>query len=197
MKMKKLTALCIALLLAGLCALPASAITDEQSGGYAAEILRLVNAERGKQGLAALAAGSDALTSAAQLRAKECAVLFGHTRPNGKQWSTALAEYPVGAYTGAGENIAMGQSSPAQVMQGWMNSPGHRANILGNFTSLGVGVYERNGVLHWAQMFMNNSSGAKKSAQAQQPARFWESWSPALQWMLKWLGFGWLWMRWF
>lgn len=55
-----------------------------------------------------------------------------------------------------GENIAYGQRSPQEVVTAWMNSPGHRANILSNkFNKLGVGVHEVNGTIYWTQLFTN------------------------------------------
>jgi len=137
-------------LLCGAFMLPAAAADTES---FAAEVLRLVNEERAKAGLSKLSGGPASLDATAHLRAQEIAVSFSHSRPNGSSCFTALAEQGV-AYTACGENIASGQATPAQVMAGWMNSPGHRANILGNYNRLGVGVYEKNGRLHWAQMFI-------------------------------------------
>ncbi len=61
-----------------------------------------------------------------------------------------------GSYRAAGENIAYGQRSAEQVMEGWMNSSGHRANILNaQYTAIGVGVYRSaSGTLHWVQLFI-------------------------------------------
>lgn len=63
------------------------------------------------------------------MRAKETEQSFSHTRPNGSNFSTALKEQGV-SYRGSGENIAWGQKTPEDVMKAWMNSEGHRANIL-------------------------------------------------------------------
>ena len=92
--------------------------------------------------------------NAAQTRAKEQEQLFFHTRPNGTSCFTALKENEV-SYRVAGENIAQGQRSPEQVMSGWMNSKGHRENILNEkFTNISVGVYKgSNGRYYWTQMF--------------------------------------------
>lgn len=114
-----------------------------------AEILRLVNEERAKAGLNALQYyyGGQA---AADVRAKEIDTAFSHTRPNGTSCFTALDEAGVN-YRGAGENIAKGYTSAESVMNGWMNSSGHKANILNeNFTHLIVGV---NGSC-WVQLFL-------------------------------------------
>lgn len=120
---------------------------------YVLRIVELVNEARADAGLKPVTLRQD-LTAVAQLRAKETVTLFSHTRPNGTSCFTALGEYGV-SYRGAGENIAYGQRSPEEVMEGWMNSSGHRANILNaNFTSIGVGYYQAaNGVKYWSQMF--------------------------------------------
>lgn len=121
----------------------------------AAQVVKLVNEERTKAGLSPLTVDRT-VTAAAQKRAREIETSFSHTRPNGSGFSTALTEAGVN-YRGAGENIAYGQNSAAQVMQGWMNSAGHRANILnGNFTTIGVGHYKSaSGVDYWTQLFTN------------------------------------------
>ena len=90
---------------------------------------------------------------AAQVRAAETVQSFSHTRPNGSSFSTALTEAGV-SYTRSGENIAYGQSTPQQVVQAWMNSSGHRANILNeSFTTIGVGYTVSGGTAYWAQLF--------------------------------------------
>lgn len=121
---------------------------------FAERVVELVNAERAKAGVAPLTVHSGA-AAAAQVRVKELEKNFSHTRPNGSDFSTALTQAGV-RYTAAGENIAYGQQTPEQVMQVWMNSSGHRANILNsNFTSIGVGHYvSPSGVHYWSQMFM-------------------------------------------
>ncbi|MGE4548265.1 MAG: CAP domain-containing protein [Intestinibacillus sp.] len=124
------------------------------ASSYAAEVVRLVNVEREKAGLSALTIDSKT-QAAAQTRAAELQQSFSHTRPNGSSPFTALAEAGV-SYKAAGENIAMGQKTPAEVVNAWMNSSGHRANILGSqFTSIGVGyVTGSNGYAYWAQEFI-------------------------------------------
>ncbi|MBH1940582.1 hypothetical protein I5677_06750 [Mobilitalea sibirica] len=121
---------------------------------YANQVLQLVNQERAKAGLSAFTT-TPALTNAANKRAQEIVQSFSHTRPNGTSFSTALKEYGV-SYRTSGENIAWGQKSAQEVVTGWMNSPGHRANILnGNFNKIGIGVYQSNGRLYWTQLFTN------------------------------------------
>ena len=126
-------------------------ISDET--GYTAEVVRLVNAEREKYGLSELESDSF-VQSAAQVRAKESEISFSHTRPDGRSCFTALSEAGV-TYSGAGENIAYGQKTPAEVVKAWMDSPGHRANILNkNFTRIGVGYYKSGNTIYWSQFFV-------------------------------------------
>ncbi len=131
-----------------------STSTNSTTSSYANEVLKLVNAERAKAGLSAFTTNSS-LTAAANKRAVEIKTSFSHTRPNGSGFQTVLGEYNV-SYRAAGENIAYGQKTPQAVVTGWMNSPGHRANILNaNFNKLGVGVYQSNGTIYWTQEFTN------------------------------------------
>lgn len=125
------------------------------SSSYAAEVLSLVNAERAKAGVGALTINM-AAEQAANVRAQELQQSFSHTRPNGGSFDTALTEAGINFRT-SGENIAYGQNSAQEVMQVWMNSAGHRANILNqNFTSIGIGHTETgNGVDYWTQLFFN------------------------------------------
>lgn len=128
----------------------------EESGGVqeAAEaVASLVNAARRDAGLSELELDAD-LCAAAQARAQEIAQSFSHTRPDGSSCFTILEEFGI-SYRAAGENIAMGQRTPEEVMDGWMNSSGHRVNILnGTFTSIGVGYYvDGAGAAHWVQIF--------------------------------------------
>ena len=120
---------------------------------YAQEVVRLVNIERERAGLAPLTMDAT-LSAAAQVRAQEIDVSFSHTRPDGTSCFTVLKEFGIG-YRACGENIAKGSPSPARVVEGWMNSAGHRVNILNeNFTTIGVGVHaDAAGTLHWAQLF--------------------------------------------
>ena len=120
------------------------------TASYVSEVIRLVNQERTQEGLAPLQT-NDAIAKAAQTRASELPALFDHTRPDGSSCFTALDEAGVTYWT-AGENIAAGYATPEQVVEGWMNSPGHRANILGSsFTEIGVG-YNSDG-RYWVQLF--------------------------------------------
>ena len=129
---------------------PGNNVSSESQ--YISEVVRLVNAERAKEGLAALQMDST-LNSAAQVRAKEIVTSFSHTRPNGSNCFTALSEAGI-SYNGSGENIAYGQKTPAEVVNAWMNSAGHRANIMSTkFTKIGVGCHNSNGTYYWSQFF--------------------------------------------
>ncbi len=120
---------------------------------YAQQIINLVNIERAKENLAPLTLNKGA-AAAAQVRAQEIVSSFSHTRPNGTSFATALKEQNI-SYRRAGENIAWGQKSPEEVVKAWMNSSGHRANIMNpNFTSIGVGYYRINNVNYWCQLFV-------------------------------------------
>lgn len=127
--------------------------TPEADASYAAQVVRLVNEERAKEGLPALTVDTG-LTAAGNVRAKEIVASFSHTRPDGTSFATAIKEQGV-SYRNAGENIAWGQKTPEDVVNAWMNSPGHRANILnGNFTRIGVGHYQNgSGTNYWVQLF--------------------------------------------
>lgn len=125
----------------------------EETSSQAEQVVKLVNEERTKAGLPALTVNAD-ITTAANVRANEIKRVFSHTRPDGSSFSTALKEQGV-SFRGSGENIAWGQKSPEQVMNAWMNSAGHRANILNkNFKNIGVGHYQdENGTNYWVQLF--------------------------------------------
>lgn len=119
---------------------------------FAEQVLHLVNIERAKIGVAPLRLSKE-LMDACAIRAREIVQSFSHTRPNGQSFNTLIRE---GIYT-AGENIAAGSSTPEAVVQQWMNSPGHRANILNSdYTELGVGyTYAENSTYthYWVQIF--------------------------------------------
>ncbi|MBP8535294.1 CAP domain-containing protein [Streptomyces sp. MK37H] len=121
----------------------------------ASEVIALTNAERAAARLAPLAP-DPRLTAAAQAHSDDMVArdFYSHTGPEGHQpWDRARA---AGAtHRGIGENIACGQRSPEEVVRGWMNSPGHRANILKpDFTHIGVGhaTGSRAGT-YWTQVF--------------------------------------------
>lgn len=120
---------------------------------FVKQVAKLVNEERAKVGLHPLVFDT-AIASAAQIRANEIKTSFSHTRPDGRKFSTVLTDNGI-RFTGAGENIAWGQKTPEQVMEAWMNSDGHRANILNaKYTKIGVGQYrDASGRNYWVQLF--------------------------------------------
>lgn len=127
--------------------------SSEYNEAYADEVIRLVNIEREKYGLPALSKKAD-VTQAAEIRSKEITQSFSHTRPDGTSMSTIANELGI-SYRSIGENIAYGYPSPESVVNGWMNSDGHRKNILSSsFNGIGVGCYKQNGTLYWAQVFI-------------------------------------------
>ncbi|WP_405497526.1 CAP domain-containing protein [Streptomyces sp. NBC_00096] len=119
----------------------------------AQEVVRLVNVERAAQGCRALEVDAD-LTEAAQGYSDTMAATgnFAHTGTDGSQPQDRI-EAAGYAWSASGENIAMGQTDADAVVDAWMNSPGHRANILNcGFTEIGVGV-NTNGGPWWTQNF--------------------------------------------
>jgi len=123
-----------------------------RSSSAASEVVRLTNSVRSQNGYAALVEDG-ALSDAAALRAREIARSFSHTRPSGASFSSALSESGV-SYLRAGENIASGQKSASEVVNAWMNSPGHRANILNSsYSRIGSASVNIDGTLYWVQLF--------------------------------------------
>lgn len=119
------------------------------------EVLTLVNQERSKRGLAALSWGTTC-EGGAQTRALEIKTLYDHKRPDGSSWDSVCKPTNGGV---AGENLAAGNTavSPETVVNTWMNSDSHRANILSDkFTKMSVGfVYDPNSQYktYWSQFF--------------------------------------------
>ncbi|MFI8350569.1 CAP domain-containing protein [Streptomyces sp. NPDC085596] len=128
-------------------------VTVSAQAAAEAEVLKLVNVERAKVGCTPVAANS-ALTELAEAFSGDMAArgFFDHTDPDGATpWDRAAKAAVTGL---GGENIARGQSDAAAVMEAWMNSPGHRANILNcDFKTLGVGVHLAPGGPWWTQDF--------------------------------------------
>lgn len=120
------------------------------------EVVRLVNVERQKNGLSALELDV-ALSKVAREKSKDMATkgYFSHTSPTYGSPFDMMKKFGI-KYSTAGENIAMGQATAEAVVKAWMNSEGHRANILNkNFTKIGVGYYKAsNGSPYWTQMFI-------------------------------------------
>jgi uncharacterized protein YkwD/stress response protein SCP2 len=136
-------------------ALWAAPLTPDALSRTAAEVLALTNAERGRAGLPPLAV-DPLLTAAAQAHCADMIArdFYDHVSPDGtRPWDRAAAAGS--RLRTIGENIACGQRSPAEVVEGWMSSPGHRANILKrDFAHLGIGFAGggRAGT-YWAQLF--------------------------------------------
>jgi len=122
---------------------------------FAEEVFLLTNVERTAAGLPTLSVRSE-LTHVAEVRANEIIRHFSHDRPDGRGFETAFSDNNV-TYRHAGENLAAGQRTPAEVVRGWMNSPGHKENMLRReYGHLGVAVaMDSNGRLYWTQMFSN------------------------------------------
>ena len=124
------------------------------NAGVSGEILNLVNKERAANGLSALTLDAD-LSAAAQAKAEDMyrKGYFSHTSPTYGSPFDMMKSFGI-SYRTAGENIAKGQKTPAAVMSAWMNSDGHRKNILGSgFTKLGVGYVNAGGTTYWVHMF--------------------------------------------
>ncbi|WP_432117879.1 CAP domain-containing protein [Streptomyces sp. bgisy032] len=132
---------------------PGASAALSQESAAAAQVLSLVNEERAKVGCTPVAANS-ALAGLAQDYSEDMAArgFFDHTDPDGRTpWDRAEK---AGIANLGGENIARGQGTAAAVMDAWMNSPGHRANILNcDFKTLGVGVEFGSGGPWWTQNF--------------------------------------------
>ncbi|MEV5274763.1 CAP domain-containing protein [Streptomyces werraensis] len=136
-------------------ALWACPLTPEGLDRTAAEVVELTNRERARAGLPPLSR-DPLLTTAAQAHSADMVArdFYAHTAPDGSRpWDRAAAAGS--RCRTVGENIACGQRSAAEVVRGWMNSPGHRANILKpEFTRIGVGFAGggRAGT-YWTQLF--------------------------------------------
>ena len=126
---------------------------DTSVRAYEQEVIRLVNVERAKAGLKALTEDWE-LSRVARYKSQDMHDLryFSHTSPTYGSPFDMMKAFGI-RYRTAGENIAMGYRTPAAVVQGWMNSPGHRANILNaSYTKIGVG-YVASGN-YWTQHFI-------------------------------------------
>lgn len=117
------------------------------------KVVELTNQERQKNGLAPLQIDTE-LSKVAKEKSRDMAAnnYFDHNSPNYGSPFDMMKSFGI-TYRTAGENIAKGQSTPEQVVNAWMNSAGHRANILnGNFTHIGVGYVEQGN--YWTQQFI-------------------------------------------
>ena len=152
--MKKIIAVITAIAL--LCPLFALTATATPS----AELLRLTNAQRAAQGRFPVRGDNASLHAAAQLRAREAAQYWSHTRPDGSNWSTVLAQFNISGHRVASENLAFtSTNNPANAINVWMNSPSHRDNLLASsHRHVGFGMYfcSRLSRYFWAQLFIDN-----------------------------------------
>lgn len=129
-----------------------SSSSDIDIEEFREEVIRLTNIERENAGLEPYEV-HDVAMEYAQIRAEELAESYSHKRPNGDA-SGMYSHYTFG------ENIAKGSTTPEAVVNGWMNSPGHRATIMsenGDYGFyIGVGVYQdENGTIYWTQEFID------------------------------------------
>lgn len=146
----------VAALACALTLLAAAPSLAQQLSGFAEEVLSLVNAERARSGLAPLVRASE-LDSAAQQHSQSMADngFFSHTGLDGSSPFDRMRRAGY-AFVNAGENIAAGFPTPQAVMAAWLNSPGHRANILEPaYSEIGIGVAMRSGggLIYWTQDF--------------------------------------------
>ncbi|GEN89472.1 CAP domain-containing protein [Oceanobacillus sp. FSL W8-0428] len=130
---------------------------DQQADGdvsqFEQEVVDLTNQEREKQGLAPLELDSE-LSKVARAKSKDMQAnnYFDHNSPNYGSPFDMMQSFGID-YNTAGENIAQGQQSPEEVVDAWMNSEGHRENIMnGDFTHIGIGYVEDGN--YWTQMFI-------------------------------------------
>ena len=127
--------------------------SDSTVSSYEAEVVRLVNAERAKYGLKALASNWE-LARVARYKSQDMADkhYFSHTSPTYGTPFQMMKSFGI-TYRAAGENIAYGQRTPQEVVNAWMNSSGHRANILNSsYAQIGVGYAAKGN--YWTQMFI-------------------------------------------
>ncbi|TRZ37844.1 sporulation protein [Niallia circulans] len=136
---------------------PQQAATTTQAASsvsaFEKQVVELTNAERAKNGLPALTLDTN-LSKVARAKSEDMSKnnYFDHTSPTYGSPFDMMKQFGI-SYKAAGENIAKGQTTPEQVVKAWMNSEGHRANILSNkFTHIGVG-YVANGN-YWTQQFI-------------------------------------------
>lgn len=130
------------------------ATTSTSNNSYAKQVLDLVNNERTKYGLSAVTLNTS-LNNVAQVKAEDMKNnnYFSHTSPTYGSPFEMMKSFGI-SYRTAGENIAKGQNSPQQVVNAWMNSEGHRKNILNSaFTQMGLGFSGQDSK-YWVQMFI-------------------------------------------
>ena len=128
-------------------------LMDESITSFEQQVIDLTNEKRASRGLKPLNANWE-LSRVARYKSQDMAInkYFSHTSPTYGSPFNMIKNFGI-KYRSAGENIAYGQRTPAQVVNSWWNSAGHRANMLNaNYTDIGVG-YVANGN-YWTQMFI-------------------------------------------
>lgn len=167
--MKKILFIVIALIMTSVWSIPASAATFsckaiKSNIGYTNsnivaeenQVIRLVNIQRSRQGLNPLAKNTS-LSTVARYKSQDMINkhYFSHMSPTYGSPFKMMETFGI-RFSAAGENIAMGQKTAAEVMVAWMNSPGHRANILSPaYTQIGVGLaVDKYGTHYWTQQFI-------------------------------------------
>lgn len=132
---------------------PAKKLPSFKTEQIEKEIFNLSNDERNAAGSGSLK-WSDELHSLACIRAEEASNNFSHTRPSGEKFDSIFKEYNI-KYTGVGENLARTNNPDAEYIMGmWMNSEGHKKNILkGAYSKVGIGSYTKNGEIFVVQIF--------------------------------------------
>ncbi|MFA7689445.1 MAG: CAP domain-containing protein [Bacilli bacterium] len=137
---------------------PSEPSTPNDISALETEVIRLVNNERGKAGRPALAPNNE-LSRVARLKSEDFVKnnYFSNSSPTYGTPFDMLRSFGI-TFTAAGENIAKGQRTAQEVMNTWMNSSGHRANILNpTYNQIGVGVArDNNGNLLWTQIFIRS-----------------------------------------
>ncbi|MCU5942428.1 CAP domain-containing protein [Clostridioides difficile] len=133
-----------------------SGSTSESFSAYQKEVVDLVNIERAKAGLNPLTLDSS-ISNVATKKSQDMIDnnYFSHNSPTYGSPFDMLKKFGI-SYKTAGENIAMGQKTPKEVVNAWMNSEGHRKNIMNpNFSKIGVGVAQKSGgSIYWTQIFV-------------------------------------------
>ncbi|WP_074073822.1 CAP domain-containing protein [Clostridioides difficile] len=133
-----------------------SGSTSENFSAYQKEVVDLVNIERSKAGLNPLTLDSS-ISNVATKKSQDMIDnnYFSHNSPTYGSPFDMLKKFGI-SYKTAGENIAMGQKTPKEVVNAWMNSEGHRKNIMNpNFSKIGVGVAQKSGgSIYWTQIFV-------------------------------------------
>lgn len=120
---------------------------------YADSVIRLVNEERVKDGVHPLEKRDDVM-ELAQTRAEEISSNFSHIRPDGKFYETIFTEHGISYYL-VNENIAAGFTTPESTVEAWLESSGHKRYMLSPlYNATGVGIYEKNGLIYWVQLFI-------------------------------------------